>query len=92
MEKFMYDGMEFEACRIPTVKAAILLIKGKRGFLGCRYFDLNMAEKLGEAVAIVAGGSFDDMVRAEVLRVSPAAELLGIKPGMTGGEALKRMG
>lgn len=91
MEKFIYDGLEFEAYRIPTIKTALLLIKGTRGFLGCRYFDLAVAERLNEAVAIVAAGSFEDMVRAEVLRVSPAAAALGIEPGMTGGEALKRM-
>ncbi len=91
MEKFVYDGLEFEAYRIPTIKTALLFIKGSRGFVGCRYFDVTTAERLGEAVAIVAAGSFDDMIRAEVLKVSPAAAELGVKPGMTGGEALKRM-
>jgi uncharacterized protein YunC (DUF1805 family) len=91
MEKFIYDGLEFEAYRIPTIKTALLFIKGSKGILGCRYFDVATAERIGEAMAIVAAGSFDDMLRAEVLRVSPAATELGIEPGMTGGEALKRM-
>lgn len=83
------DGASHEGVHIKTEKANILLIKAGGGFLGCGYFDLAAANRLGEPVAIVTGvKSFDDMLGAKVVRVSEAGERAGLAVGMTGREAL----
>ena len=92
MEKIVIDGVEFVGHRIATESANILMIKAKNGFLGCGYFNIAVADKLGEHVALVTGvNNFDDMLNAEVFAVSSAATELGITEGMTGKDALLRM-
>jgi uncharacterized protein YunC (DUF1805 family) len=57
--------------------------------LGCGYLSVEAAERLGDALAIVTGvKSYEDMLKAEVKKVSSAAALLGVKEGMSGKEAL----
>ncbi len=91
MEKISFDGLSFDTYTIPTTNSAVLIIKGGKGFLGCRYFNLEVAERLGDAVAVVSAKNIDAMLEAEVLGVSPKAAELGITPGMSGKDALKRM-
>ncbi len=92
MEKIIIDGKDFEAWRIPTETAAILLIKAAYGFIGCGYFDLETANKLNERVAIVTGvKTFDDMLEAKIVKCSELAEVAGVTVGMTGREALLKL-
>ncbi|MDD2403978.1 MAG: DUF1805 domain-containing protein [Victivallaceae bacterium] len=92
MEKLNIDGIEFTGYSIPTASANILLINAARGFLGCGYFSVETADRLGEIVAIVSGvKNYDDMLNATVKKVSAAAAEAGITPGITGREALKMM-
>lgn len=92
MEKITVDKYEFEGHKIPTQSANIILIKGKSGFLGCGYFNIETANKLQEKVAIVTGvKTFDDMLNATVVNVSAAAEKNGIVKGMSGRDALLKM-
>jgi len=92
MKKIVVDKYEFEGHRIPTQSASILLIKGKHGFLGCGYFNIETADKLQETVAIVSGvQTYDDMLNATVVNVSAAAEKDGIVKGMSGRDALLKM-
>jgi len=68
------------------------LIQSGRGNLGCGYFSLAPAEKLGDRFATVTGVKcFADMLKAAVLGVSAAAAACGVVPGMTGAEALRKM-
>ena len=93
METLTIDGRDFRADEIPVMGTTkLLLIQGSRGMLGCGYVSLGAAEKFGHTLAIVKGvASFDDMLAAEVCEVSSAAAALGVKPGMTGREALLLM-
>ncbi|MBU8902287.1 MAG: DUF1805 domain-containing protein [Victivallales bacterium] len=92
MEKIIIDGKDFEAWRIPTESATILLIKASHGFIACGYFDIATANKLQEHVAIVTGvKTFDDMLEAEVVKCSNSAETVGVRIGMTGREALTKL-
>jgi uncharacterized protein YunC (DUF1805 family) len=92
MEKIIVDGKEFEAWRIATESASILLIKAAHGFIGCGYFDIATANKLNEHVGIVSGvKTFDDMLDAKLVRCSNCAETIGLRPGMTGREALFKL-
>lgn len=86
------EGVEFRGIRIATEHGAILLLQGSRANLGCGYFSLAPAEKLGDRFAIVTGvKDFADMLNAAVVDASPAAAACGVAPGMSGREALLRM-
>lgn len=92
MEKIVINGKEFEGYKISTESANILLIKAAHGFLGCGYFSLETANRLLEHVAIVTGvKSFEDMLEADVVAFSTAAETIGIRKGMAGRDALMKM-
>ena len=61
--------------------------------MGCGYLSTETADKLGHALAIVTGvASYDDMLAAKVVKVSSAAAALGVTVGMSGKEALLKMG
>lgn len=95
MERILnVEGMDCRAAEIQLKGAKLLLIQSPSGgILGCGYVAMETAEKLGHALAVVTGvGSWDDMLDAEVKRVSSAASTLGVAPGMTGRDALKRLG
>jgi uncharacterized protein YunC (DUF1805 family) len=94
MDKVMIDGTEYRGDCIELAQGGkILLIQGKRGMLGCGYVSLAAAEKFGHALAVVSGvASYDDMLAARVGALSAAAAVLGVEAGMTGREALERMG
>lgn len=92
MEKIIIDGIEFHGILIATENAALLMIKAAHGFLGCGYFNIDVANKLSEHVALVTGvKTFDDMLDAKVFSVSTAAIELGIEEGMSGRDALLKM-
>jgi uncharacterized protein YunC (DUF1805 family) len=83
------DGAEFETVHVPTEKTNVLLIKAAGGFLGCGYFDVNVANRVGDAAAIVTGvKTVGQMLEAPVVRVSERAESAGVRVGMMGREAL----
>lgn len=88
-QKLSLDGHTFDAVQIPLQGASLLLIQAQNGFLGCGYLNMETAERLGAAFALVTGvASFDDMLAKEVKAVSTAAAARGVKIGMTGREAL----
>ena len=68
-----------------------------RGFVGCGIFDVHVAGEFGMAVAIARGTPAhplrqpEDLLAARIVEVSAPAERLGIRPGMTGEEALERL-
>ncbi len=89
MTALTIDGSEYSGVHIPTCQSNILLIQAAGGFLGCGYFDVAAANRLGDAAAIVTGvKTFDDMLAAQVVRLSEAAQAAGVREGMTGREAL----
>ena len=92
MQEIDLEGHLLEGYAIPTANTGILLIKAKRGFLGCGYFSLATADKVGDAAVIVSGvKNFDDMLAAKVKAVSAAAAALGVTADMTGREALLKL-
>ena len=92
MDTLIHHGMQFNACTIPTEHGCVLLILAPRGMLGCGYFAVETADRIGDALAIVSGvKNYDDMLHSEVKKVSAAAAQRGVKIGMTGGEALLKM-
>ncbi|MFH1256571.1 MAG: DUF1805 domain-containing protein [Candidatus Diapherotrites archaeon] len=90
-KKFHWLGKEFDAVKVELYSAKLLLIKGKKGFLGCGYLSVETAEKLGDALAIVRGvDSYEGMLKAKIVSVSAKAKELGVSEGMNGSEALEK--
>ena len=77
---------------IPLPGAPLLVARGEKGFVMCGYLDVKVADKFGTAAAVVRGvKTIDDLMEKSVTDVSAAAKELGVKPGMTGREALQRL-
>lgn len=92
MDSIEINGMTFRGNIIEMLQGRLLLIQGQNGMLGCGYFNLAVADKLGSAMAIVTGvRCYDDMLNKEVVGVSARAAEMGVVPGMTGREALTIM-
>ena len=89
MDTVQLDGSNLDAITFATQNTKILVIRAAHGLLGCGYISVDTAAKVGDALAIVSGvASYEDMLQASVKAVSPAAEALGVHPGMTGRDAL----
>jgi uncharacterized protein YunC (DUF1805 family) len=70
----------------------LLIVIADEGFIMCGFLNVEVAEKLGVAAAMVSGvKTFDDVLNANVKAVTSKAETLGVKVGMKGAEALKLM-
>jgi uncharacterized protein YunC (DUF1805 family) len=69
----------------------------RAGIVGCGIYDLKTAAEFGQAIAIAKGTPAkplvepEDLFEAKIVGVTPMAEQLGIRPGMTGREAVERM-
>jgi len=92
MDQIDIEGNRYQAHHIKTSLANILMIQAPAGFLACGYFDIETANKLGEAVAIVTGvKNYDDMLSAKVVKLSKPALDKGLTLGMSGREALSQL-
>ncbi len=91
-EKLNIDGKKFDAYSISLDTAPFLLIRAAdKSFLACGFLDIAAADSLSSCAAKVRGvKTFDDMMTASVIAVTKEAEKKGIKPGMTGKEALMK--
>ena len=81
-----------EGVSIKTNRTVALIIRAEKGFLACGYFDINVANKVGDVAAIVTGvKNFEEMLDAKLVAVSREAKKLGITKDMTGKDALALM-
>jgi len=88
------DGKECLGLRVdlPECSAPLLLVIARKGLVMCGFLNVEAAERLGVAAAVVSGvKSFEDVLNAEVKAVTSKAEGFGVEVGMKGVEALKRM-
>jgi len=70
----------------------MLLIIAEKGFVMCGFLNVEAAEKLNVAAAVVSGvKTFKDVLNAEVKAVTSKAKNMGVNIKMKGVEALKRM-
>ena len=70
----------------------LLLVVADKGFVMCGFLNVDVAEKLGVAAAVVSGvKSFEDVLNAEVKAITSKARDLSVSVGMKGVDALKRM-
>jgi uncharacterized protein YunC (DUF1805 family) len=65
------------------------------GLVGCGIYDVKIAAEFGQAVAICRGTPAkplvepEDLLPAKIVEATPQAQALGIRPGMTGKEAVE---
>jgi uncharacterized protein YunC (DUF1805 family) len=70
----------------------LLLIVAEKGFVMCGFLNIEAAERLNVAAAMVSGvKTFDDVLNTQVKAVTSKAKSLGVDVGMKGAEALKHM-
>jgi uncharacterized protein YunC (DUF1805 family) len=70
----------------------LLLVVADRGFVMCGFLNIDAAEKLGVAAAMVSGvKTFEDVLNAQVKAATTKAKNVGVDSSMKGSEALKHM-
>jgi len=70
----------------------LLIVVANKGFVMCGFLNMDAAERLGVAAAMVSGvKTFDDVLKASVKAVTSKARSLNVEAGMSGSEALKHM-
>ena len=80
-----FHGLKVKFDDIPP----LLLLKGGKGFVMCGYLNIEAAEKVGSAAAIVSGvNSFEDVLNAEIKAVTTKAKGLGLETGMVVREVI----
>jgi len=68
----------------------LVMIIGRKGFVACGFINMDAAEKLNVAAAMVSGvKGFEDVLNAEVKAATSKAQALGVKPGMKGKDAVR---
>lgn len=86
-------GKKVLGIEVPLPKAPLVLAYGSTGFVMCGYLNVEAADKLGVAAARVRGVStVEDLLKAKVDLSTKAAQKKGVKVGMTGQEALEKLG
>ena len=88
------DGKNCLGLRVdlPDSPAPLVLITAEKGFVMCGFLNIEAAERLNVAAALVSGvKSFDDVLNAQVKAATSKASGLGVETGMKGSEALKHM-
>lgn len=79
-------GLKVDLPDSPPLVAVI----GEKGFVMCGFLNVDAAEKLGVAAAMVSGvNTADDVLGAEVRAVTSKAGNKGVRLGMKGHEAVK---
>jgi uncharacterized protein YunC (DUF1805 family) len=77
---------------LPESPAPLVMIIGSRGFVCCGFLNIEAAEKLNVAAAIVSGvKNFDDVLNAQIKAATSKAQNLGVKVGEKGKDALKHL-
>jgi uncharacterized protein YunC (DUF1805 family) len=70
----------------------LLLITAEKGFVMCGYLNVESAEKIGVAAAVISGvKTFEDVLNGQVKAATTKAKNLGVEVGMKGTDALKHM-
>ena len=87
------DGKPFLGLKVDLPESPpLLLMIAEKGFVMCGFLNIEAAEKLGVAAAMVSGvKTFEDVLNAQVKAVATKAKKLGVEAGMKGSEALKHM-
>ena len=73
-----FQGVKVDLKGLPP----IVLIEGNKGFVMCGYLNIDSAESLGAAAAVVSGvSSWEDILNAKIKTSTTKAKALGLEPG-----------
>jgi uncharacterized protein YunC (DUF1805 family) len=87
------DGKACTGVRVDLPESPpLVLVTAEKGFVMCGFLNIDSAERLGIAAAMVSGvKTFEDVLAAEVKAATTKAKNLGVEIGIKGSEALRRM-
>jgi uncharacterized protein YunC (DUF1805 family) len=93
IESIRVDGKSFMGMKVELPESPpLLLIVAEKGFVMCGFLNVEAAERLNVAAAMVSGvKTFDDVLNAQVKAVTSKAKSLGVEVGMKGAEALRHI-
>ena len=69
----------------------MLVLQCKNGYVMCGYLNMDTADAVNDAAAVVSGANFEALLCNPVKAVSKAAAELGIEVGMTGAQACEKL-
>ncbi len=91
-QKIRVKDREVEAVCLELGRANLIVAAAPKGYVMCGYLDMQTAEQLGDAAAVVRGiSTIPEMLERPVAAVSKKAAELGVKCGMSGQQALELM-
>jgi len=93
IESLKVDGKSCLGVKIELPNSPpLLLIIAEKGFVMCGFLNVDAAERLEVAAAMVSGvKTFEDILDAQVKAVTSKAKEFGVEVDMKGVEALKHM-
>ena len=93
MEQLDLEGRKVLGIKIELPGSPpLLVLVAEEGFVMCGYLNVQAAEKLGVAAAMVSGvRTFEDVLETPVKACTSKARELGVREGMKGREALELM-
>ena len=90
--EFVVEGKTVTGVELALPGAPLVLAYGKNGFVMCGYLNIETANKVGAAAAVVRGvNTIDDLLKAPIQQVSTEAQKKGINVGDVGSVALARL-
>ncbi len=86
------DKKKLPSLKVALPKAPLVMVIAPKGYVMCGYLNIDAAEKLGQAAAIVRGvNSAEEILNGKISAATSQARKLGISEGMLGKDALKRL-
>lgn len=91
-------GVPAEALEVSWEGGQFVILVAPKGLVACGVVDPAVMDRFGAAVAVARGApdrplvTAADLLEARIAEVTGAAAALGISTGMTGAEALERLG
>lgn len=91
-KKIKLGKVKVEVLVMPLTTKKLIVLKAKKGYAACGYFNLAVAEKFGDAALQIVGvSSFKDALNAKVHALTTAARNLGIVENELVKDALKKL-
>jgi len=93
VEALRVDGKACLGVRVELPDSPpLLVVRAEKGFVMCGFLNVEAAERLNVAAAMVSGvKTFEDVLNAQVKAMTTRAKSLGVETGMKATEALRRM-
>jgi uncharacterized protein YunC (DUF1805 family) len=90
------DGRQAVGIEVKLPKTTLLVVATEKGYIMCGALDVGLLnERLSDRQIIAARAvgvrTLDELLEAPLESVTNTAREMGVEPGMTGREAIKRM-